>query len=204
MQGFTKEEIDTLRKLKSSREERVAFFERHRDELHVLSKFRLPQRIKRRLSDSDVIQDAYLKYCSYLDQYLEDPKIPPVAWLRRLTRQVVYKINQKHLSTKCRDLKREEPFGERSMVDLDQLATSLSSVGKQIHGEELRETLFKILESMSPLEREILTLVHFESRTIREAAQEIGISLEAAKKRYCRSLNRLRRLHEQNLSPFLG
>lgn len=204
MQEFTKEELDTIERLRVSADERIAFFERHRPELKLLTKFRMAKQLKRRVDDSDVIQDAFIKYCTDLKQYLADPKIPPTAWLRRLVRQVIFRVNRTHVNTKCRDLRREETFGERSMVDLEELAASLSSVGKLIHRAELKESLHKMLAAMSPLEREILTLVHFESLTLKQAAQEIGISLDATKKRYCRSLKRLRCLQEAKLSPFMS
>ncbi len=90
------------------------------------------------------------------------------------------------------------------MVDLDELAASLSSVGKLLHKAELKESLHKMIAAMSPLEREIITLVHFESLTLKMAALEIGISLDAAKKRYSRSLKRLRALQEEKLAPYLS
>lgn len=204
MQDFTKDELETIENLKVSADERLAFFERHRAELKLLTKFRMASQLKRRVDDSDVIQDAFVKYCTDLKQYLADPKIPPVAWLRRVVRQVIFRVNRTHVTTQCRDLRREESFGERSMVDLEELAASLSSVGKLIHRAELKESLHRMIAAMSPLEREILTLVHFESLTIKQAAQEIGISLDAAKKRYCRSLKRLRCLQEDKLTPYLS
>ncbi len=56
---------------------------------------------------------------------------------------------------------------------------------------------------MSPIEREILTLVHFENLSLKNAAIELNINYEAAKKRYCRSLDRLRKLQESRLKVFL-
>ncbi len=58
------------------------------------------------------------------------------------------------------------------MVDLEELAASLSSVGNIIYRKELRESLHKMIAAMSPVEREILTLVHFESLTVLQASQE--------------------------------
>ncbi len=94
VQEFTKEELDLIQKLRSSEGERIAFFERHRAELKLLDQFRMARQLKRRVDDSDVIQDAFVKYCTDLNQYLLDPKIPPVAWLRRLVRQVIFRVNR--------------------------------------------------------------------------------------------------------------
>jgi RNA polymerase sigma-70 factor (ECF subfamily) len=45
---------------------------------------------------------------------------------------------------------------------------------------------------MEPLDREILSLRHYEELTNREAAGELGITEAAASKRYVRALRRLR------------
>lgn len=198
MKGFKQDELETIAKLKTSAEERTAFFERHRAALKELTKFRMAKELKRRVDGSDVIQDAFVKYCADVKKYLNDPRIPPVAWLRRLVRQVIFCANRTHLTTKCRDLRREIPNGSWVKVNLDELAASISSVGSILGKAELCEGVRKLLQSMSPKEREILTLVHFEALTIKQAAQRIGIGFEAAKKRYWRSLQRLRSLHECN------
>ena len=196
MKEFKQEELETLEKLRISAEEQAAFFERNRPALKELAKFRMAKQLKKRVDGSDVIQDAFVKYCKDLKRYLDDPRIPPVMWLRRLVRQVIFCANRTHLTTKCRDLRREIPIGGCVKVNLDDLAGSVSSVGSILGKTELCEGVRKLLQLMSPNEREILSLVHFETMTIKQAAQQIGIGFEAAKKRYWRSLQRLRRLHE--------
>jgi RNA polymerase sigma-70 factor, ECF subfamily len=178
------------------------FFNEHREVLKQMTKFRLDRRLKRRLDDSDILQDAYIEYCDRIDRYLVQPIIPPVVWLRRLVRQVISRLNRDHVGTQCRDLRRETYEYSSSAVNIAQLSASLSSIGSSLKQIELREKLIGIVSSMSPLEREILTLVHFEERTIREAAIELNINIEAAKKRYRRALNRLREIHESNLQGF--
>ena len=200
MKGFKPEELETIEKLRVSAEERTAFFERHRPALKELTKFRLAKQLQRRVDGSDVIQDAFVKYCADIRKYLADPRIPPVVWLRRLVRQVIFYANRTHLTTKCRDLRRESSTEGWVKINLEDLAASISSVGSVLGKAELCEGVRKLLQKMSPNEREILTLVHFETLTIKQAAQRIGIGFEAAKKRYWRSLQRLRRLHESQAS----
>jgi RNA polymerase sigma-70 factor (ECF subfamily) len=50
----------------------------------------------------------------------------------------------------------------------------------------------EVIDGMEPLDREILSLRHYEELTNREAAGELGISEAAASKRYVRALQRLR------------
>jgi RNA polymerase sigma-70 factor, ECF subfamily len=48
------------------------------------------------------------------------------------------------------------------------------------------------LNSLDPIDREVLALRHFEQLDRNEAAEVLGISQEAAAKRYCRALKRLK------------
>ncbi len=200
---FTTAENSTLDDLRAGGNSACAkFFNDRREELQRMTRFRIDRRLKRRMDDSDILQEAYLEYCNRIKSYLETPQIPPLIWLRRLVRQVISRQNRDHIGTQCRDLRREKYDLSSSAVNIEHLAVSLSSVGSKLNRLELRARLFDIVQSMSPIEREILTLVHFEEMTIREAALELEIGFEAAKKRYRRALNRLRKLHEEELQTF--
>ena len=50
-----------------------------------------------------------------------------------------------------------------------------------------------MLDGLEPLDREILSLRHFEELSNNEAAVELGITKAAASKRYIRALERLRK-----------
>lgn len=201
--NFTTEERELVDNLRTGGLEAWSqFFNEKRQELEYLTRFRVNRLLKRRLDEADVLQEAYLEYCRRIATYLEDPIIPPTVWLRRLVRQVISHQNRHHLGAQCRDLRREKIERLSCTVDIKQLAHSLSSVGSRLGRIELRERLLALVEAMSPLEREIITLIHFEERSIREAAMELEIGIEAAKKRYQRALNRLRSLHKKELAVF--
>lgn len=179
---------------------RAAFFEANRESLKQMARFRIDRRLLRRMDDSDMLQEAYIEYCKRINRYLEDPRLPPSVWLRRLVRQVISRKNRNNVDAQCRDLRRETTFQySSSAVNIEQLSESLTTIGGRLQRLELREKLLEIVTQMSPIEREILVLVHFEDRTIREAALELDINLEAAKKRHRRALNRLREAHEADL-----
>jgi RNA polymerase sigma-70 factor (ECF subfamily) len=52
--------------------------------------------------------------------------------------------------------------------------------------------LQEAINALDPLDREILSLRHFEELTSAEAAMALGIKEEAAAKRYLRALRRLK------------
>ena len=58
---------------------------------------------------------------------------------------------------------------------------------------ERKVRLQEALNSMGPLDREVLALRHFEQLSNTETAQVLGIGETAASNRYVRALNRLRK-----------
>ncbi len=56
------------------------------------------------------------------------------------------------------------------------------------------QQLEQALERMDAVDREVLTLKHFEQLTTREIADVLEMNLEAVKKRYVRALDKLQRL----------
>jgi RNA polymerase sigma-70 factor (ECF subfamily) len=57
---------------------------------------------------------------------------------------------------------------------------------------EVKVRLQEALNAMDPADREVLALRHFEQLSLAEAALELGVSEEAAKKRHVRAVRRLR------------
>ena len=57
---------------------------------------------------------------------------------------------------------------------------------------ELHLRVQEALNGMDPLDREVLTLRHFEELSNAEVAQVLGLSKTAASNRYIRALDRLR------------
>ncbi|MEO1618324.1 MAG: sigma-70 family RNA polymerase sigma factor [Planctomycetota bacterium] len=195
-------DLETLRE--GGQQARAEFFERHRKQLKEMARFRMDPRVKRRVSESDIIQDVFFKYSEEIEPYLAEVVLPPKVWLRRLVRRVIWGVNRHHIERQCRDTRREHDLDTLSRVRVQELTESLSSVGKKIDRKQLQKKMREIVSKMPKYEREILTLVHFEDQSIREAAMELDIEYEAAKKRYRRSLKRLKNAHQAALQEYIG
>lgn len=199
---MSSEELQALESLKAGVEAQAAFFEEHAELLRRLARCRITNQLNRRFDSSDILQEAFLEYTGRVDAYLANPRVPPVVWLRRLVRQVIYRKTRDNLDAQCRDVRREKYMEDESKINVDVLSASLSSVGHGIANAELHSKVRAVISSMSPNEQEILTLIHYEARTIREAALELDIQLETAKKRYSRAISRLRDICLNDLSTF--
>ena len=193
--------VDDLDILKSTRG-RDGFNEilmKYRKRLRKAVALRMNTKLQGRVDASDIIQDAYIEASRTRDSYLENPKISPFLWLRRLVGEKLIHAHRYHIGTQKRSVERDI-----SLVNAMPAATSQSIAGLLIGNasspsevavrNENKRQLMDALEKMDPVDREVLVLRHFEQLNGKEVAEIIGISHEASKKRYIRALEKLERM----------
>src|SRR5262245_5341043 len=173
-------------------------FSRYRARLRRMVKLRMDRRLQGRLDPSDVLQEAYFDVARRAHEYRANPSMPVFLWLRWLTGQKLMALHRMHLGTKMRDAGQEvslhggalPPASSISIAAL--LLGRITSPTRAARRAELQVRLQDVLNSMDPLDREILTLRHFEELGNSETAQVLGISKSAASSRYIRALIRLK------------
>jgi RNA polymerase sigma-70 factor, ECF subfamily len=160
---------------------------------------RMDPRLAARLDPSDVVQEALTEATERFADYEHNPTMSPYLWLRYLTLQRLHILYRRHLATHKRAANREvmlPDFEVSSVVMAQWLIDRGSSPSESAAKREVHLRLCEALETMSPQDREILTLRHFEQLSSEESAQVLGISLAAASRRYYRALERLREIIE--------
>jgi len=173
-------------------------FTRYQRRLERLVELRMDRRMQGRVGTSDVIQEAYIEVARKLADYLKDPRLSFFVWLRLVTSQTLTHLHQFHLGTKKRDARIEisiyqDPFPESASETLAaKLLGDFTSPSKAAERGELKARLQEALNSLAPMDREVLALRHFEHLTLVECAQVLGIQPPAASKRYIRAALRLR------------
>jgi RNA polymerase sigma-70 factor (ECF subfamily) len=173
-------------------------FTRHRERLRRMVDMRLDQRLRARVDASDVIQDAYLEAATHLDEYLRDPKLSLFLWLRLMVGQRLMKLHRHHLGTQMRDVGLEVSLYRGALPAASSAALAAQLLGQHtsptqaaVRAERLLR-LQEALNSLDPMDREVLSLRHFEELNRAETAQVLGIQESAAAKRYLRALKRLK------------
>ncbi len=178
----------------------AALFARYRDQLAKMVRLRLDRRMAGRIDTSDVLQDAYLDVARRFSEYAAAPTVPFFLWLRTLTGQRLIDLHRRHLGAEMRDAGQEVSLyrgglpAASSASLAQQLLAGLTSPTQAAIREEMRLRLQEALNSMDPIDREVLVLRHFEDLSNIEAAEVLGIEPSAASKRYIRALRRLKAL----------
>jgi RNA polymerase sigma-70 factor (ECF subfamily) len=180
-----------------------ALFAHYRDRLRQMVRLRLDRRMAGRLDASDVLQEAYLDVARRFPEYAAAPAVPFYVWLRELTGQRLIDLHRRHLGTKIRDAGQEVSLyrgalPQASSASLAQhLLAGLTSPTQAAVRAEMQLKLQEALNSMDPMDREVVVLRHFEELNNIETAAVLGIEPSAASKRYLRAIRRLKANLEQ-------
>src|SRR5262249_2707691 len=201
MTGESDEVSDLIRRAAAGEEAaRRELFSLHRDRLKRMVHLRLSRRLAGRVDDSDILQEACLEAARRLEDYLREPKLPFFLWLRHLTALKLAEVHRRHLGTQLRDADREVTLhrGGLPLADSVSLAAQrlarLTTPSQAAIKAEPRLLVQEALNSMDPIDREVLALKHFEQLSTAEIAEVLGLSKAGAGSRYLRAIKRLREI----------
>ena len=196
------EQNEILAALESEGEEALArFFEIAQPRLKRIVNFRLDYRLGGRVSESDVIQETYVRAAKRIDGYLKKDDMPFFVWLRLEVSQKLHEIHRLHFGAEKRDVRKEmkvgannNDSGKTSMALAAHIVAQMSSPSRLVEKAEQIAFLEKTLNEMNEMDREVIALRHFEELSNIETAEILDIDPSAASKRYLRALKRLREI----------
>jgi RNA polymerase sigma-70 factor (ECF subfamily) len=170
--------------------------ERHGERLRQMIRLRLDRRLRGRVTSSTVLREVYRDAAARLGEYLANRSTPFFLWLRRLTGERIQILHQQHLGSQARTAGQEISLHRGALPE-----ASAASIAGQLLGQRglsssaqttMQVRLQDALNSMDPMDREILSLCNFEDLSNDEAAAVLGIDPAAASHRYVRALKRLK------------
>jgi RNA polymerase sigma-70 factor (ECF subfamily) len=203
--GDRPEDSDLPRRAAAGEEEALrTLFASHRDRLKRMVRLRLSRRLAGRVDDSDVLQESYLEVARRLGEYARNPARPFFFWLRHLTALKLLEVHRRHLGTGRRAADREVALdrGGWSRDDsaslAEQLLGTLTTPSQAAIRAETRRLVQEALDAMDPIDREVLSLKHFDQLSTAEIAEVLGMSKAGAGSRYLRAIKRLREILGRN------
>jgi RNA polymerase sigma-70 factor (ECF subfamily) len=199
---MTNNSAETARLLEQARagdkEALNRLFARHRARLRRMVDLRLDRRLQARIDASDVIQEAYLEVVTRLNEYVKQPSYPLFLWLRLIVGERLLKLHRHHLGTRMRDAGLEVSIYRGALPEASSAALAAQLLGKHTSPTQAAmraERMMRLQEALNTLDaidREVLSLRHFEELSLAETALSLGIEESAAAKRYIRALKRLK------------
>ena len=175
-----------------------ALLAQHEERLRRMIAFRLDQRLQGRIDPADVIQEVYVEAAQHLADYLRQPALPLFCWLRGIAGKKLLELHRYHLGTQMRAAGREISLDRGLRPEATSAALAAQLLGHATRPSEaairaeLKLRLQEALNTMDPLDREVLALRHFEQLSLAETALSLGIEEPAAAKRYIRALKKLK------------
>jgi len=170
----------------------------HREPIRRMIANRLDPALAARLDASDVVQDVLLEAHRRLSDYLRQPTMPFLLWLRHIAKDHLIDAHRRHRLAQRRSLDREQPIVPGVLAD----HSSIELAGQLLDGEptpasaairqELQRRLERAINDLDDDDREIVLMRHGEQLSNQEVAGLLGLSEAAASMRYLRAVRRLR------------
>lgn len=138
------------------------------------------------MAPDELAHEVFVQFFKTLHRY--DPNRPLENWLSRVALNVCLKALQQ------RHQKRERlwsDLNESEQAVIASLASSPSAASP--HPAEAKALLASLLDSLSPQDRMILTLLHLEEKSVRQIVQLTGWNSTAIKVRAFRARAKLRK-----------
>ncbi len=173
-------------------------FSVYQPRLERIIRFRMDHRLAGRISETDVIQEAYLNASKRIEHFLKQADFPFFVWLRLIVNQTLVDLQRQHLQAEMRDVRKEISLQQSNASHQTSLALAAQLVGKMtsasgvLSRSERMATLQQALNQMKEIDREVIALRHFEELSNAEAANVLGIDEQASSKRYVRAMKRMK------------
>ena len=177
-------------------------FDHYRERLKRMIRLRLDRRLSGRVDASDVLQEAFLEIHKRFGEFVKDKKdqLPLYLWLRLVTGQKMTDVHRHHLGAKMRDANQEVSLYRGALPQATSVSLAAHLLGRMTSATqaairaEHKLLVQEALNSMDPLDREVLVLRHFEQLSNDETALSLGIKKSTASQRYVRALKRLKEI----------
>lgn len=167
--------------------------------LSRLSQVQLDDRLRRRVTPSDIVQESLLEAHRDFAKFSGQTTAEFTGWLRKILIHNIAREVETHILAAKRDIRREHErqrpagatgpaFEALSAILADRQHSPASEVE---HREELNKLALAI-ESLAPAYRDVIVMRHVEGLSFRTIAAELKRSPGATRMLWLRAIERLR------------
>lgn len=149
---------------------------------------RMDRSMRGRVGVADLLQEVFLVAMQKIKNHDPVGPLSLSAWLWRLAKERLIQL-RRHATAAKRDVGREVSLAGPAAFEPP---SPSSSVCTKVDRDLNARVVGAVLDRLDPADRQILHLRHFRGLTLAEAAREMGLPEETARKRHYRALGRLR------------
>lgn len=175
----------------------------YRNYLTILATAQLDARLRRRLSPSDLVQDALLGAYRDFGQFRGGSERELLAWLRQILINCLHHAYETHIKAGRRDLRREVSLDDvgqaldRSALRLGQcLADRGHSPSAPAHARERAVEIADQLAKLRPDYREVIVLRNLQGLSFEEVAERMERKAGAVRMLWLRAIEQFRNCYE--------
>lgn len=176
-----------------------SLFELYRNYLTVLATTQFDRRLRRRVSPSDLVQEAMLAAHRDFNQFQGNSQRQFLAWLRQILINCLHRAIETHLKTKMRDVRCEISVEnlsqalDRSTADLAELfADPAPSPGAPLRAQERAVQMANQLANLRPQYREVIIMRNLQGLSFEEIAVRTERNAGAVRMLWLRAIEKLK------------
>ena len=180
-----------------------ALLQLYRNYLSILATAQLDARLRRRISPSDLVQEALLGAYRDFPQFRGGSERELLGWLRQILINCLHHAYETHIKAGRRDLRREvslEDVGhalDRSAMRLGQcLADRGHSPSAPVHARERAVEIADQLAKVRPDYREVIVLRNLQGLSFEEVAARMERKPGAVRMLWLRAIEQFRKRYE--------
>jgi RNA polymerase sigma-70 factor (ECF subfamily) len=162
----------------------------HSPYLRKIIQIRIHPQLRTRVDLSDVEQETRIVIMRRIHEFLEQRPSSFRVWLRSRAIEQLADQYRRHIGAAKRSVRREQKANDRSSIEIAR-ALLVENQVERLHRKELAEQVRRLIEDLSEIDQEILTLRHVEGLSNVEAAEALELPLDTVRKRYGRAIRRL-------------
>ena len=163
---------------------------RHLPAIHARVHRLLGKELRQHANSEDIVHEVVIDLLKYLPQFHISVDSDFQAFVAKITINVIRDHNE-WLRAACRDIARTVPISPDIVLDLDPPVESVPTPSQMSSDREWEAWVRLALMLVEPEDRRIIWMKTWRRSTFRAIGEELGVSEEAARKRYGRAFHRL-------------
>lgn len=178
--------------------------ELYRNYLNMLADSQLDQKLRARVSPSDVVQETMLEAHRDFQQFRGRSQAEFAAWLRQILVNNLARMIERHVLTRKRDVRRQVSIDqvkesvERSTVLANVLAGREETPSVHLERHERAVVLANLMQQLPDHYRQVLVLRNLQGLSFQEVALQLERTEPATKMLWMRAVKKLRGLFDAN------